>query len=208
MILIKLALWDVKTYLHSNLHIKPIAICPIFYFFIHSQQGKNAQYQIYLDMENDIDTIYSDVLSYYNDVIMGAIASQITSLTIVYSTVYSDADQRKYQSSASLAFVWVIHWWPVYSPHKWPVTRKMPSFDDVIMETRFIWLIAPNRCLDLKTLHVNQLHCLVDPVTLLQAVHFHQEPITMYVFCDIHEYIVAKYIAVLIYGAVKKYGCL
>ena len=43
---------------------------------------------------------------HYTDVIMGAIASQITSLTIVYSTVYSDADQRKHQSSASLAFVW------------------------------------------------------------------------------------------------------
>ena len=41
---------------------------------------------------------------HYNDVIMGAIASQITSLTIVYSTVYSDADQRKHQGSASLAF--------------------------------------------------------------------------------------------------------
>ena len=40
-----------------------------------------------------------------SDVIMGAIASQITSLTIVYSTVYSDAHQRKHQSSASLAFV-------------------------------------------------------------------------------------------------------
>ena len=39
---------------------------------------------------------------------MGAIASQITNLTIVYSTVYSDADQRKYQSPASLAFVWGI----------------------------------------------------------------------------------------------------
>ena len=35
-------------------------------------------------------------------VIMGAIASQITSLMIVYSIVYSDADQRKQQSSASL----------------------------------------------------------------------------------------------------------
>ena len=45
------------------------------------------------------------VLNHYNDVIMGAIASQITSLTIVYSIVYSDADQRKHQSSASLAFV-------------------------------------------------------------------------------------------------------
>ena len=40
---------------------------------------------------------------------MGAIASQITSLTIVYSTVYSDADQRKHQSSASLTFVRGIH---------------------------------------------------------------------------------------------------
>ena len=35
---------------------------------------------------------------------MGRIASQITSLTIVYSIVYSDADKRKHQSSASLAF--------------------------------------------------------------------------------------------------------
>ena len=49
---------------------------------------------------------------HYNDVIMGAIASKITSLTIVYSTVYSDADQRKHQSSASLAFVRGIHRWP------------------------------------------------------------------------------------------------
>ena len=64
---------------------------------------------------------------------MGAMASQITSLTIVYSTVYSDADQREHQSSASLAFVWGIHRGPVNSPHKWPVTRKMFPFDDVIM---------------------------------------------------------------------------
>ena len=64
---------------------------------------------------------------------MGAIASQITSLTIVYSTVYSDADERKHQSSASLAFVWGIHRGRVNSPHKWTVTRKMFPFDDVIM---------------------------------------------------------------------------
>ena len=57
-------------------------------------------------------------------------------LTIVYSTVYSDADQRKHQSSASLAFVREIHPGPVNSPHKWPVTRKMFSFDDVIMDSR------------------------------------------------------------------------
>ena len=43
------------------------------------------------------------------------------------------ADQRKYQNSASLAFVRGIHRRPVNSPHKWPVTRKMFPFDDVIM---------------------------------------------------------------------------
>ena len=72
-------------------------------------------------------------LLHYSDVIMGAMASQITSLTIVYPTVYSGADQRKHHSSASLAFVRVIHRSPVYSPHKEPVTRKMFPFDDVIM---------------------------------------------------------------------------
>ena len=71
---------------------------------------------------------------HYYDVIMGAIASQITSITIVYSAVYSDADQRKHQSSASLAFVQGIHRWPVNSPHKGLVTRKMFPFDDVIMQ--------------------------------------------------------------------------
>ena len=73
---------------------------------------------------------------HYCDVIMGEIASQITSLTIVYSIIYSDAVQRKHQSSASLAFVRGIHRGPVNSPHKWPVTRKMFPFDDVIMFVR------------------------------------------------------------------------
>ena len=75
---------------------------------------------------------------HYSDVIMATIASQITSLTIVYSTGYSDADQRKHHSSASLAFVWGIHRGPVNSLHKWPVTRKMFPFDDVIMWGVFI----------------------------------------------------------------------
>ena len=70
---------------------------------------------------------------HYDDVIMGAMASQITSLTNVYSTVYSGADQRKHQSSVSLACVGGIQRGPVNSPHKWPVTRKMFPFDDVIM---------------------------------------------------------------------------
>ena len=68
---------------------------------------------------------------HYSDVIMGSMTSQITSLTIVYSTVYSGADRRKHQSSASLTFVRGIHRGPVNSPHKWPLTRKMFPFDDV-----------------------------------------------------------------------------
>ena len=79
--------------------------------------------------------------SHYNDVIMSMIASQITSLAFVYSTVYFGADQRKHQSSASLAFVRGIHRGPVNSPHKWPVTRKMFPFDDVIMTCYFQYYI-------------------------------------------------------------------
>ena len=63
-------------------------------------------------------------IHHYDDLIMGAMGSQITGLTIVYSTVYSGADQRKHQCSASLAFVRGIHREAVNSPHKWPVTRK------------------------------------------------------------------------------------
>ena len=71
--------------------------------------------------------------SHYRDVIIGAMASQITSITIVYATVYSGADQRKHQSSVSLAFVRGIHLSPVNSPHKESVALKMFPFDDVIM---------------------------------------------------------------------------
>ena len=63
-------------------------------------------------------------MTHYNDVIMSVGASQITSPTIVYSTVYSGADQRKHQSPASLALVWGFHRWPVNSPHTGPVTWK------------------------------------------------------------------------------------
>ena len=70
---------------------------------------------------------------HYSDVIMSAIASQITGVAVVYSTVCSDTDQGKHQSSASLAFVRGIHRWSVNSPHKGPVTRKMFPFGDVTM---------------------------------------------------------------------------
>ena len=64
---------------------------------------------------------------------MGAMESQITSLTIVYSTVYSGADQRKHHSSTPLDFVRGIHRSPVNSPHKWQVAQKTFPLDDVII---------------------------------------------------------------------------
>ena len=105
---------------------------------------------IYMDIDvwawmNDPTADYRQVLAHmpvpqflvghYSDVIMSAMASQITSLTIVNWTVCPRAGERKPQSSASLAFVKGIHRWPVNSPHKGLVRRKMFQFDDVIMCT-------------------------------------------------------------------------
>ena len=71
--------------------------------------------------------------THHNDVIMSAMASLITSFTIVYSTIYSSADQRKHLSPESLALVTGVHRWPVNSPHIKPVTRKVFPPDDVII---------------------------------------------------------------------------
>ena len=72
------------------------------------------------------------VFSHYSDVIMGTMMSQISSLAIVFSTVYSGADQRKHQSSASLAFVRGIHRWPEF-PTQRASNAEMFPFDDVTM---------------------------------------------------------------------------
>ena len=64
---------------------------------------------------------------HYNNVIMSPVSSQITSVLMVCSTVYSGVDLRKHQSSMPLAFMRGIHRWPVNSPHKGPVTWKMLS---------------------------------------------------------------------------------
>ena len=81
---------------------------------------------------------------------MNTMASQITSLTVVYSTVYWDADQRKYQSYASLAFVWGLHragefpaqrasnaenvsiWWR-HHDKQWYDAMKLDKFDSYIL---------------------------------------------------------------------------
>ena len=94
---------------------------------------------------------------------MSAMASQITSLTIVYSTFYSGADQRKHQSSASQAFVRGIHRWPVTSPQKGPVTRKMFLFDDIIMMFfsmgyLLLFTVILNKPGVVESLHIDALH--------------------------------------------------
>ena len=86
-----------------------------------------------------------DDVFHYCDVIMSAMASQITGVSIVYSAVCSVADQIKNQSSTSLAVVRGNHQWPVNSPHKGPVTRKMFPFDDVIMVYIYsVWCVEFN----------------------------------------------------------------
>ena len=117
----------------THLMSGPIS-CLTSYIFWRPIQRKHKSLQCWPCVgPSYLTACFSPQKAHYNAVIMGAIASQITSLTIVYPTVYSDADQRKHQSSASLAFVRGIHRRPVNSPHKWPVTRKMFPFDDVIM---------------------------------------------------------------------------
>ena len=81
---------------------------------------------------------------HYNDVIVSAMASETTGVSIIYSTVWSGVDKKNHQSSSSLVFVRGIYQWPMNSPHKRPVTRKMIPFDDVIMVVDN-WLAKWNR---------------------------------------------------------------
>ena len=99
-------------------------------------------------LPNYIYQVYTALLSgfhnsvqwdHHSDTIMGAMTSQLTSVSIVYSNICSGADQRKHPSSVSLAFVRRIHRWPVNSQHKGPEKRKMFPFDDVIMSKGNEW---------------------------------------------------------------------
>ena len=114
---------------HTNLHTRDPRVWTV------RKAGSQSCSSKYLVTVHDM---FECMKIHYKDVIMGSIASQITSLTLVYSAVYSDADQRKHQSSASLAFVRGIHRGPVHSLHKWPITRKMFPFDGVIMKTAYV----------------------------------------------------------------------
>ena len=129
----KLPITDIQHDIHLfTYHINPLCTSPIH---IRDLNILTSFKMADLEISGNIEE-YRKICIHYIDVIMSTMASQITSLTIVNSTFYSGADQRKHQSSASLAFVWVIHRGPLNSPHKWPVTRKMFPFDDVIMNKR------------------------------------------------------------------------
>ena len=90
------------------------------FFYILWREERHAQQQMGITVT-------------YSDATISVVASQITSISTVSLTVCSGAHQRKHNSSASLAFEWGIHRWPVDSSHKWPITWKKISFDDGIM---------------------------------------------------------------------------
>ena len=112
--------------LHHKERISVICNLKFVFFFIQGNALENIIYEMAAILPRP-------QCVHYSDVIMSAMASQITGVLVVCSTICSSADQRKQQSSASLAFVRGIHWWLVKSPHNGPVTRKMLPFDDVIM---------------------------------------------------------------------------
>ena len=108
--------WAKTTAIRGEKHLSFVAWCDLY-----KRLGGICWYGPWVTDQMHIEWI----TEHYNDVIMSAIASQITSLMIVYSTVYSRRRSKKSQSSASLAFVREIHRGPVNSPHKGPVTRKI-----------------------------------------------------------------------------------
>ena len=120
------------SYKKKNLKMSCVKWCQFCFGF------KVTQYMLFAT-DSDITTrfLYIHIRwhtmhHHYSDVIKSAMGFQITCVSIVYSTVWSGAYQRKQQNSASLAFVWGIHRWPVNSAQG-PVTRKRFPSDDVIM---------------------------------------------------------------------------
>ena len=107
--------------------------------------------------------IIGRMVIYYIDVVMTTIASQITSLTVVYSTVSSDADQRKHQSSASLAFVWGIH------RDRWIPRTKGQLRGKCFYLMTSSWLPAYGHAFYHLYGHNNVLTWLNKPITFLRA---------------------------------------
>ena len=116
-----------ENYLLSSHYVKMLFLLSGWYYALQNCPG---------DINHPVKMHYHS-----SDVIMSAMGSQLTGISIVCSNVCSGADQRKLQSSVSLAFVRGIRRWPVHSPHKGLVTRKILTFDDVTKEnsSAYIW---------------------------------------------------------------------
>ena len=138
---------------------------------------------------------------------MGAMAYQITNLAIVYSTVNSCADERKHQSSATLAFGRGNDRCPANSPQKWPVTRKMIQFNDVIMRPKYSWSRICLHCL-LIYRHRRDEIVVVDIIVfyLLSLTHFPFIIMRELFFGSIHAYITLKYYMLYIQENRQKNG--
>ena len=140
----------------SHPYLTGVATAQLHWYLSNMNVKMSNRYDCMMKQISTTELQYPTLLNWlphYNDVIMRVMASQITSLMIVYSTVYSGADQRKHQSSTSLVFVRGIHQWPVYSPHKGPVTWNMFPFDDVFMAVPAMsWSLMMN--IDVLVLHM------------------------------------------------------
>ena len=123
---------------YVQLHVGQLRVMSLLFIILLSQ---NSEWALWLKClaagftpTDMLDNPTSYLPSFHHsDVIMRTMTSQIMCLTLVYSTVYSDTDQRKHQSSESLAFVWGIHRWLVNYSHKGPITQKLFPLDDVII---------------------------------------------------------------------------
>ena len=108
-----------KTFAHDLFQNCPVAL---------TFSTENAIDELCTQSQHDLAIGMSVNGDHHSDAIMSAMASFIASPMSDYSIVSSSADQRKHQNSTSLAFLRGIHRWPVNSPDKWPVTRKMFPF--------------------------------------------------------------------------------
>ena len=125
---------------------------------LSSQSASNAEIVYHHDPDPD------HTLQWRHNELAGVLKSPASRL---FTRPFIHEDQRKHQSSASLAFVWGIHRWPMNSPQKGPVTRKMFPFDDVIMVMSFS---EPKVC------KVGRIHWLKDKA-LQQSVRLHDDVI-------------------------------
>ena len=122
----------IKKHIYHNIHQHYIEICVHQCVYSHHSI---ITWLLHMSYTSKLHIWCSETQQdwHYSNVIMSAMASQITSLMVVFSTVYPGADQIKHQSFAPLAFVRGIHRWPVNSAHERPVTWKTLPFDDVII---------------------------------------------------------------------------